>query len=332
MAEDFGPHGALQDLVSVNYSLPKDEQGNLTIPSQAAADYLDEQPKIIPHDKTWREKTVDWAADKMMEYGASPQSAYKYSRKVFGGGNELMGIGAVDVTPAGLVFAGEEAVRGYEKGDVVMPTVELALSAVEAYPLTKAILKPARKLVQAPNAPVQAPNAPVDESRRRFMKGAAAAPAALGALGALGGVKVGTGLIGEGGVKVGTKLIDDILPVASKSVSKLPQSIFDLRSFKSVDAALEKLFPSGEESFGLGTSSLLAEMSDFSEKYFLSSMTSGDLSKLLKEGGGEIDPLTPIIKELEGKGLSKSEMAEYLFRNDIYDPSEEAKKVLGLDD
>ena len=182
MAEDFGPHGALQDLVSVDYSLPKDGQGNLTIPSQAAADYLDEQPKIIPHDKTWREKTVDWAADKMMEYGASPQSAYKYSRKVFGGGNELMGIGVADVTPAGLVFAGEEAVRGYEKGDVVMPTVELALSAVEAYPLTKAILKPARKLVQAPNAPV-------DESRRRFMKGAAkvAGPAAIvaGGLGAL---------------------------------------------------------------------------------------------------------------------------------------------------
>jgi hypothetical protein len=326
MAGDFGPHGALQNLVSVNYSLPKDEQGNLTIPSQAAADYLDEQPKIIPHDKTWREKTVDWAADKMMEYGASPQSAYKYSRKVFGGGNELMGIGVADVTPAGLVFAGEEAVRGYKEGDVVMPTVELALSAAEAYPLTKAILRPARKLFQAPDNPVQAPDNPVDESKRRFMKGAAGAPAALGALGALGGIKVGTKLIDEGG----TKLIDDILPVASKSVLKLPQSIFDLRSFKSVDAALEKLFPSGEESFGLGTSSLLAEMSDFSEKYFLSSMTSGDLSKLLKEGGGEIDPLTPIIKELEEKGLSKSEMAEYLFRNDIYDPSEEAKKVLGL--
>tara|TARA_R100000664_G_C2677240_1_gene86772 strand:- start:63 stop:611 length:549 start_codon:yes stop_codon:yes gene_type:complete len=159
-------------------------------------------------------------------------------------------------------------------------------------------------------------DAPVDESRRTFMKGAGT----VGALGALAGIKAGT------------KLVDDILPVASKSALELPQSIFDLPSFKSVDAALEKLFPSGEESFGFGTDSLLTEMSDFSEKYFLSPMTSGDLSKLLKEGGGEIDPLTPIIKELEEKGLSKSEMAEYLFKNDAYDPSEEARKVLGLGD
>tara|TARA_R100001082_G_scaffold85276_1_gene51798 strand:- start:12969 stop:13547 length:579 start_codon:yes stop_codon:yes gene_type:complete len=161
---------------------------------------------------------------------------------------------------------------------------------------------------------------PVDESRRTFIKGAAVTPIFAG--GALAGIKVGA------------KLVDDILPVASKSAPKLPQSIFDLPSFKSVDAAFEKVFPSGEESFGFGTDSLLAEMSDFSEKYFLSSMSSGDLSKLLKEGGGEaaIDPLTPIIKELEEKGLSKSEMAEYLFRNDAYDPSEEAKKVLGLVD
>ena len=127
-------------------------------------------------------------------------------------------------------------------------------------------------------------------------------------------------------------LDDDILPAASKSALELPQSIFDLPSFKSVDAEFEKLFPSREESFGFGTDSLLTEMSDFSEKYFLSPMTSGDLSKLLKQGGGDIDPLTPIIKELEEKGLSKSEMAEYLFKNDAYDPSEEARKVLGLGD
>ena len=207
MAGDFGPHGALQNLVSVNYSLPKDEQGNLTIPSQAAADYLDEQPKIIPHDKTWREKTVDWAADKMMEYGASPQSAYKYSRKVFGGGNELMGIGVADVTPAGVVFAGEEAVRGYKEGDVVMPTVELALSAAEAYPLTKAILRPARKLFQASNAPV-------DESRRQFVKKAAGAGAA-GAVGALKGFG---------------NFSSEVIPVAEKAIAELPKNIFDVPS------------------------------------------------------------------------------------------------------
>jgi hypothetical protein len=61
-------------------------------------------------------------------------------------GASLMGIGLMDFTPAGLVFAGEEIARDLSKAeepvDYIAPVVGGALSALEALPLTKAVVKP----------------------------------------------------------------------------------------------------------------------------------------------------------------------------------------------
>jgi hypothetical protein len=156
MAEDFGPNGALQGIVSTNYSLPRDEQGNLTIPSQAAADYLDAEPKLEAHDKTMRQKAVDYSADVMIGLGMEPYNAYKYSRKFLGDENApniASSIGLADITPAGLVFGADEAVRDYGKAesglDYIAPTVGLGLSALEAFPLTKFMTKPVRSFISS---------------------------------------------------------------------------------------------------------------------------------------------------------------------------------------
>ena len=160
MAEDFGPNGALQGIVSTNYSLPRDEQGNLTIPSQAAADYLNAEPKLEAHDKSLQQEAVDWAADKMIALGVDPYAAYKYSRNILGDANSAdpdnMGIGLTDVTPLGAWFALNQAKRNYrdagkklEAGDklggaidTVFATGDAALSVAESFPFAKVALAP----------------------------------------------------------------------------------------------------------------------------------------------------------------------------------------------
>ena len=49
----------------VDYNVPF-SGGRITIPSQAAADYLSQQGEIKPQDKTLREKSTDATADKLM--------------------------------------------------------------------------------------------------------------------------------------------------------------------------------------------------------------------------------------------------------------------------
>ena len=167
MAEDFGPNGALQGIVSTNYSLPRDEQGNLTIPSQAAADYLDAEPKLEAHDKSLQQEAVDWAADKMIALGVDPYPAYKYSRKILGDASSAdpdnMGIGLTDFTPMGAVFALDDAKRDFEgvgkkfeEGDVLggvidagLATGVAALSVAEAVPLTKTVTRPVKGFLRS---------------------------------------------------------------------------------------------------------------------------------------------------------------------------------------
>ena len=139
MAENYGALGAFN------------EQGQLNIPTQAAADYIAKQGQVMSQDKTMRQKAVDYSADVMMGLGMEPYNAYKYSRKLLGDENApniASSIGLADITPAGLVFGVDEAVRDYGKAksglDYIAPTVGLGLSALEAFPLTKVMTKPLR--------------------------------------------------------------------------------------------------------------------------------------------------------------------------------------------
>ena len=56
-----------------------------------------------------------------------------------------LGIGGADFTPLGLLFAGQEIKRDFDKAsrplDYVAPTIGGALSIAEAYPLTKVMVK-----------------------------------------------------------------------------------------------------------------------------------------------------------------------------------------------
>ena len=105
MAENYGALGAFN------------EQGQLNIPTQAAADYIAKQGQVMSQDKTMRQKAVDYSADVMMGLGMEPYNAYKYSRKLLGDESGL---------------------------DYIAPTVGLGLSALEAFPLTKVMTKPLR--------------------------------------------------------------------------------------------------------------------------------------------------------------------------------------------
>jgi hypothetical protein len=152
----------------VDYNVPF-SGGRITIPSQAAADYLSQQGEIKPQDKTLREKSTDATADKLMASGMSPYEAYKLSKKIMGDENAertVDSIGVADFLPAGLIFGAEEARRDFLNAkspvDYIAPSVGLALSVAEAFPLTKLAAKAlnrnvvqpmARRLAKAPTTP-----------------------------------------------------------------------------------------------------------------------------------------------------------------------------------
>ena len=78
--------------------------------------------------------------------------ALKSTKRIFGdleAENIMDSLGILDFTPAGLVFAGQEAYREFDKAekpiDYILPTVGLGLSGLEAYPLTKPLVTTATK-------------------------------------------------------------------------------------------------------------------------------------------------------------------------------------------
>ena len=126
--------------------------GRLNIPTQAAADYIAEQGQLVPYEPTMREKTRQAITNFLSQYGGlSKFGARDIAEGVTGStspdARNPMGIGLMDFTPAGLVFGAQEAGREFDKAetatDYIAPTIGLGLSALEAFPLTKAITKPA---------------------------------------------------------------------------------------------------------------------------------------------------------------------------------------------
>jgi len=109
------------------------------------------EAEIRSYDPTKRERTQAAIADLLQSYGlaGSNYQAQKLSKNITGTMDEnapLMGIGLMDFTPAGLVFAADEIYRDFSEADgpvdYIAPVVGGALSALEAYPLTKAVVKP----------------------------------------------------------------------------------------------------------------------------------------------------------------------------------------------
>jgi len=210
-------------------------------------------------DPTMRTRTRDFIQNYLTNI-LGQNTARQYAENIAGAdpNNPMprnpLGIGAADFTPLGLLFAGQEIKRDFDKAsrplDYVAPTIGGALSVAEAFPLTKVMVRGVSKPVvgflsnlnrksvdseadlKIPEKPEPLMTSPGpkttrdDEtnvkppkkgvSRRNVLKGIAAAPVAAGALS-----EIPAG-----------KLIEDIAPVAKKAIPKLPTDVTSLSSFQ----------------------------------------------------------------------------------------------------
>ena len=101
------------------------------------------------NDLSWRQRTADGVASAAEYLGMSPYEARKFAGNVTGDMNQGIaeGMGLSDFTPAGLVFGANEAYRDFKIADsptdYIAPVIGGALAAAEAFPLTKAMTRPA---------------------------------------------------------------------------------------------------------------------------------------------------------------------------------------------
>ena len=154
-----------------------------------------------------------------------------------------LGIGAADFTPLGLLFAGQEIKRDFDKAsrplDYVAPTIGGALSIAEAFPLTKVMARGVSKPVvgflsnlnrksvdseagleipkmEEPLMTSPGPKTVRDDetnvkppegvSRRTVLQGLAAAPVAAGALSNIPAGKIVDDIVKQGAVKVSKRV------------------------------------------------------------------------------------------------------------------------------
>ena len=201
---------------------------------------LGEPPRIM--NPTYRDRAISatapvmqwWQslspANKELTESQAKAQALKSTKRIFGdieAENIMDSLGILDFTPAGVIFAGNEALREYgqaEKAtDYILPTVGLGLSAIEAYPLTKPLVttatKPLRNFLGS-LANKTSPE-PIDMSRRTLLKGAVAAPIVAGALSQI----------------PLSKIAKDLKPVAEKVKFKL-----NLSSLESFQNKVEEFF------------------------------------------------------------------------------------------
>ena len=101
------------------------------------------------NDLSLRQRTADGVASAAEYLGMSPYEARKFAGNVTGDMNQGIaeGMGLSDFTPAGLVFGANEAYRDFKiadsPSDYIAPAVGGAFAAAEAFPLTKAMTRPA---------------------------------------------------------------------------------------------------------------------------------------------------------------------------------------------
>lgn len=101
------------------------------------------------NDLSLRQRTADGVASAAEYLGMSPYEARKFAGNVTGDMNQGIaeGMGLSDFTPAGLVFGANEAYRDFKiadsPSDYIAPVIGGAFAAAEAFPLTKAMTRPA---------------------------------------------------------------------------------------------------------------------------------------------------------------------------------------------
>lgn len=156
--------------------------------------------ELSVYNPTLREKTASKIADVLSSMGMDNYYAQKQAKNFTGDINDpniATGIGALDFTPAGLVFSGQEAYRDFKKAetpaDYGIASGMMALSAAEAFPVTKGLAKYVKKVMPKTGALPEN----VDLSKRQTIKTLGALPAAavvadpvVGALSKLGDAPV----------------------------------------------------------------------------------------------------------------------------------------------
>ena len=101
------------------------------------------------NDLSWRQRTADGVASAAEYLGMKPYEARKFAGNLTGDMNQGIadGFGIADITPAGLVFGANEAYRDFKIADsptdYIAPVIGGAFAAAEAFPLTKAMTRPA---------------------------------------------------------------------------------------------------------------------------------------------------------------------------------------------
>ena len=217
-----------------------DATGRMYFAPQATADYMAKEGTLQPYEPTMRENTQQAIANFLRDYGGlSNFDAYNMAEGVTGStrpdARNPMGIGLMDFTPAGVVFSGQEAARDFDKAqtatDYIAPTIGLGLSAVEAFPLTKAITKPAAAFLSNLGRKTSSDIVPAAEPliasagpkipRRTFVQGAVATPVA----GALSKLPLGK--------------IDDVAPVAKAARLTIPKN-FDFSSLNAFKKGIDE--------------------------------------------------------------------------------------------
>ena len=135
-----------------------------------------------PEEPTMRQSVQQAIANFLLDTGLVSDNyrAQRTGEAIVGTTREdapAMGIGLTDFTPAGLAFIPEDVKEQADQGNYVTAGVVGGLSALEAYPLTKALVNPTKNFLVNLASKATPQTAAFDQTRRDLMQGSLAAGA-----------------------------------------------------------------------------------------------------------------------------------------------------------
>ena len=221
--------------------------------------------ELKPYNPSWREQTKQTIAGALTNLGMDNYRAQKIARGFTGSMrpdlNIAEGMGVLDFTPAGLLFAGNESIRGLRDAKSGLDyAIEIPIAALtfgegvaKSYPVTKSLTNFLKNQARKFKSPSIADEI-VDDQKRKTLKTLATVPAAAVAteplIGALGNLPKGK--VAKEMPFTTVKKIDKIMDSAdASSLKKLmpdPKTLFawfnkgnaDNLFMKSADDFLEK--------------------------------------------------------------------------------------------
>jgi len=176
-----------------------------------------------PEEPTMRQSAQQAIANFLLDTGLVSDNyrAQRTGEAIVGTTREdapAMGIGLTDFTPGGLAFIPEDVKEQVDQGNYVTAGVVGGLSALEAYPLTKALVKPTKNFLMNLAGKAAPQTAPFDQTRRDLMQGSLAA----GALSTLPAVQQVAKVMGDS-------------PVAKVADTVVNKAIDGLNYFEPID-------------------------------------------------------------------------------------------------